>query len=80
MLVLNIFMYIWLSLVCCMCTRLCYEEHMERHPSTRWNCSYIKRKCCFWKYKPIIQESELVESFHDVEQNQNDEPPSWVHQ
>lgn len=74
-------MYIWLSIACCMCTRICYEEHRERNPQTRLSLTYIKRKCCCClnSYKPIITENELTESFHDVEERMNDdEPPDWT--
>lgn len=81
MLILDIFVYIWLSLICCMCTRLCYEEHRERQKNYIMSFSCIKDKlCCLFgrnKREPLIQESELVDSIY----NDNDEesPPRWVH-
>ena len=80
MLVLDIFLYIWLGLIFCMCTRLCYEEHQQRHPNTRFNFTYMKRKLSilFDKQEPLILESELTESFHDLETTPPDEPPDWV--
>lgn len=81
MIALNVFMYIWLILLCCMCSRLCYEEQQQRHPDNRFNCNKIKKKLC--PREPLIEESELTESIcidndeHDDDDIENT-PPRWV--
>lgn len=79
MLILDIFLYFWLSLVCCMCTTLCYEEHRERYPNSEFTITNIKKR--FKKsHEPLISENELTESVTDIEAQpvDPDEPPHWV--
>lgn len=78
---IDIFLFIWLGLVCCMCTRLCYEEHRERYPNSTISYSYIKRKLCFCcKEKPLIEESEMTDSHYtQVGKTEEGDPPHWVH-
>ena len=80
MLILDIFLYTWIGLIFCMCSRLCYEEHQQRHPDTRINFQYIKRKTfgLFYKSEPLITENELCESVH-VDNDPETNPPRWVH-
>lgn len=78
--VLDIFVYIWLSLVCCMCTRICYEEHQQRNPNMRIDFAYVKRKvcACFRRNDPLIVENEMTASYSNLECQPSDDPPSWV--
>ena len=77
---IDIFLCFWLGLVCCMCTRLCYEEHTERHPNSRISYSYMKRKLCFCcKDNPLIEESEMTDSHYtQVNKAEECDPPQWV--
>ena len=80
MLVVDLFLYTWLSLICCMCTRLCYEVHLEKYPNSKFSYTYVKRKTYSVLYhsrEPLIQESELSESVTDIERPV-EEPPDWV--
>ena len=82
MLALDIFLYIWLCLICCMCSHLCYEEHQQRNPNTRFNFIYVKRKLSvlFGNQEPVNLNQNLVEmtgSYADLEA-QPDDPPDWV--
>lgn len=81
MLALDVFLYVWIGLICCMCSRLCYEEHTRRNPTTKIRFSYLKRKffCMFQKNEPLISDTEMSGSVIDVEeQYRADDPPKWV--
>ena len=81
MLALDILLYIWLSLICCMCSRLCYEVYIQKHPTSCMRISYMKRKLfsVFNKDEPLIHSTEMTDSIVDADVHYTaDDPPEWV--
>ena len=72
---LDIFLYVWICIICCMCSRLCYEVQRETHPDSR--CIYC-RKLFSWSKPPLIvlDDSEMVDnSYKQFQTNQTDTSP-----